>query len=198
VLVAEIVAPHPRHGDAVLDAHRLVHHPPLLRVIAHFDLAIEREILAQRVPDETVIGEDAPQVRVAVENDAEQVEGLALEPVGSRPHIDHRTDQREGVVQQRTHAQTPVLRGGQQVIDHGEARLPVSTRKIGVIDAADVDQLIESQRRQVTQLLTDGRHIAGCQLHRHLLTRPDGDPDQTLTQLLAQRRHQLLGPRAHD
>jgi hypothetical protein len=33
--------------------------------------------------DEAVVGEDAAQVRVALEDDAEQVEGLALEPVGS-------------------------------------------------------------------------------------------------------------------
>jgi hypothetical protein len=35
--------------------------------------------------DETVVGQDAAQVRVALEMDAEQVEGFALVPVGAVP-----------------------------------------------------------------------------------------------------------------
>ena len=35
--------------------------------------------------DEAVIGEDAAQVGMALEQDAEQIEGLALEPVGAGP-----------------------------------------------------------------------------------------------------------------
>jgi hypothetical protein len=37
------------------------------------------------VADEAVVGEDAAQVEVALEDDAVQVEGLALEPVGRTP-----------------------------------------------------------------------------------------------------------------
>src|SRR5579859_5192971 len=81
-LVARIVADHAWHQGAWLDAHRLVHHPFLLRVVAHLDVAGEREILAEGMAHEAVVGEDAAQVRMAVEHDAEHVEGLALEPVG--------------------------------------------------------------------------------------------------------------------
>ena len=41
-------------------------------------------VLAQRVADEGVVGEDAVQVRMAREVDAVEVPGLALEPVGRR------------------------------------------------------------------------------------------------------------------
>jgi len=39
--------------------------------------------------NETVVGQDAAQVIVAVEHDAEQVEGFALKPVGGIPDVRH-------------------------------------------------------------------------------------------------------------
>ncbi|MNC91285.1 hypothetical protein D3C83_75170 [compost metagenome] len=58
------------------------------------------------MPDEAVVGEDAAQVGVALEDDAEQVERLALEPVRHRPDVDQRGDYRELVVRaEGTHAQ---------------------------------------------------------------------------------------------
>jgi hypothetical protein len=81
-----------------VDGHRLVDDALLLRVVAHLDMAGEREVLAERMADEAVVGEDAAQVRVAVEDDAEQVERLALEPVRHRPHVDQRSDHRKPVV----------------------------------------------------------------------------------------------------
>ncbi len=44
-------------------------------------------VLAQRMPLEGLVGEDAAQVRVAVEQEPEHVVGLALEPVGGLPHL---------------------------------------------------------------------------------------------------------------
>src|SRR5882724_13601121 len=67
LVVTRVVADHARHQYARRDAHRLVHHPLLLRVVAYFHVAGEREVLAEWMPDETVVGEDAAQVRVAVE-----------------------------------------------------------------------------------------------------------------------------------
>jgi hypothetical protein len=75
----------PRRDLARLDGHRLIDHPLLLRVIAHFDIAGNREILAERMSDETVVGQNPTQVFVPRENDAEQVESLALEPVHAVP-----------------------------------------------------------------------------------------------------------------
>src|SRR2546422_6092544 len=54
------------------------------------------EVLAQGMPRPVLRHEDAAQVRVAVEDDAEKVEHLALLPVGVAPHNRYRGD--DGVV----------------------------------------------------------------------------------------------------
>ena len=80
----------PSHGRQEVEAaeilgqlHRLVDDPLLLLVVAHLDIAGQREILAQRMALEAVIGQDAAQIRMVGEEDAVQVPGLALEPVGA-------------------------------------------------------------------------------------------------------------------
>jgi hypothetical protein len=80
----------PSHGreevevaEFLRELHRLVDHALLLVVVAHLDEAGQREVLAQRMPLEAVVGEDAAQVRMAGEQDAVHVVGLALEPVGA-------------------------------------------------------------------------------------------------------------------
>src|SRR6478735_5609089 len=75
-LIAVVVADHLRHQGAFHDLHGLVDHPLLVGVVPHFDIAHQREVLAERMADETIVGKQAAQVRVAVENDAEQIEGL--------------------------------------------------------------------------------------------------------------------------
>jgi len=49
-IIAIVVTDHLRHEHARIDAHGLVHDAALFRVIADFDIAREREILAKRVP----------------------------------------------------------------------------------------------------------------------------------------------------
>src|SRR6478736_5181987 len=93
-LVAGVVADHARYQRAIDDLHRLVHHALLVGVVAHFDIAHQREVLAEGMPDETVVRQNAAQVRVAVEHDAEQVEGLALEPVRRGEHTDQAVQRR--------------------------------------------------------------------------------------------------------
>src|SRR6185295_17385639 len=79
-----------RRDFARIDGDGLVDHAALLGVVAHFDMARQREVLAERMADEAVVGEDAPQVRMPLEHDAEKVERLALEPVHPGPHLDER------------------------------------------------------------------------------------------------------------
>jgi hypothetical protein len=43
----------------------LVHHALLVGVVTHFDVADQREVLAERMADEAVVREDAAQIRVA-------------------------------------------------------------------------------------------------------------------------------------
>ena len=64
------------------EPHRLVADALFFVVVAHFDEAGHREILAQRMAVEAVVGEDAAKIRMAVEQDAEQVVDFALVPVG--------------------------------------------------------------------------------------------------------------------
>src|SRR5262249_32362940 len=59
---ARVIAHHPRHQHARLDRDRFVHHATLVRVVAHLDVADQREVLAERVTDEAVVGEQAPEV----------------------------------------------------------------------------------------------------------------------------------------
>src|SRR6185437_3875824 len=89
-------------AEFLLQLHRLIDDALLLFVVAQLDIAGEREILAQRMALETVIGEDAAQVGVIGEIDAIEIPSLALEPAGGaeetrdRRHrarlIDHRLD----------------------------------------------------------------------------------------------------------
>jgi hypothetical protein len=48
--------------------------------------------------DKAVVGEDAAQVVVAFEDDAEQIEGFAFEPVGRAPEVHDRGHHREIVI----------------------------------------------------------------------------------------------------
>src|SRR5690606_27803982 len=75
VEIAEVLRELDRRTD---DALRLFR-------IAQLDIAGEREILALRMALEAVIGEDAPEVRVAVEQHAVHVVDFALEPARDRP-----------------------------------------------------------------------------------------------------------------
>jgi len=75
-------------AEFLVEPNRLVHHPLLLVVVADFDEAGEREILAQRMALETVVGEDSAHVGMTDEEHAVEIVGLALEPVGAREDFD--------------------------------------------------------------------------------------------------------------
>ena len=89
-LVAVVVADDFRHERARLDAHGLVDDAALHRVVAHLDVADQRKILAERMADEAVVRQQAAQIRVAAEQDAVEIERLALEPIGRVPDVDRR------------------------------------------------------------------------------------------------------------
>jgi len=174
-----------RHERARLDAHGFVHHPLFLRVIAHFDVADQREIFAERMPDESVIGEQATQIRVSLEENAEQIEGLALEPIGRRPNTDQRIDHRFVVVgAEGTQAQTAIAPNRKQMADDGKAssgrcavdataaiytarkpgtrcrgRLPLGLAVFEVIDAGKINQYVEPQLGVIAQRRGDRQHL---------------------------------------
>ena len=78
-------------------------------------------VLAQRVPLEPLVAEDAAQVRVAVDADAEHVPHLALEPVDPFPHRDQRGDGGVRLLERHLEAQARVARQGKEVVDGVEA-----------------------------------------------------------------------------
>ena len=71
--------------------------------------------------DETVIGQDAAQIDMAFEVDAEQVEGLALVPVGAAPDVHHGGhDGKLVVLGEDLDAQAPVVGQRQQLADRSK------------------------------------------------------------------------------
>src|SRR5271167_2646140 len=75
-------------AEFLIEPHRLVTDALLLIVVANLDETGHREVLAQRMAVEAVVGEKAPRVRMAIEQHAEEVVNLALVPVRAR--IDRR------------------------------------------------------------------------------------------------------------
>ena len=55
----------------------------LLLVVTDLGVTSKREVLAERVAVETVVGHDAAQIRVSNEEDTEQIVDLTLVPVGT-------------------------------------------------------------------------------------------------------------------
>src|SRR3990172_4512043 len=150
-----------------LDRHRLVDYSLLLRVVAHLDLAGNRKILAERMTDETVVGEYPAQVRVAGEDDAEQVEGLALVPVGAGPDAGKRVHHREIVILgKHTQAHAPVVLEREQLRGGGKAPAAPHTLAVGrIVDAAQVHKLSKAKPGVVVQGPRRG-DIVGRSHHR--------------------------------
>ena len=142
-----------RRDLARLDAHGLVDHAAQLGVVTHLDVTRQREILAEGVADEAVVGEDAAQVVVALEDDAVKVKSFALVPVGGAPDVGERGQHREGVIG-RIDAQAHALveADRQQVGDGGITRaFPGAVAVGGVIDPAEIDELLEAAGGVVAQ-----------------------------------------------
>ena len=122
----------------------------MLLAVAQLDIAGQREILAERVSLKAVVGEDAAQVGVAVENDAKAVPHLALEPTGDGVQARQRRH-RQHVVGVELDPDAPVLGQRQQVVIDVEAADP-----LGIIGSAKVHQLVEGELGIVAQ---PGDHI---------------------------------------
>src|SRR5665647_601790 len=79
-----------------------------------------RVAFAQRVAFESLVHQDAAQVGVPGEGDAEHVEDLALEPVGVLPQPGERIDDRVRAGQGDLEPEAPVAAQGKKMIDHLE------------------------------------------------------------------------------
>src|SRR5919197_3380346 len=76
------------------------------------------EVLAQRMPRPVLRHEDAAEVRVALEDDTEEVEDLALLPVGVAPHARHGGDDRVVARSVDLSREEVVVRVGVEVVDY--------------------------------------------------------------------------------
>jgi hypothetical protein len=141
----------PAEGHALgrPEGRELVEHARALAV-GHERLgAVRVVVFAQRVPLELGVRQDAPQVGVAPEPNAHQVERLALEPVGAVPQPGQRLDLGPlalGVADARLGAQPVLLRQRVEVADDLDAGLAV-----GVVDPAQVHQEVHLARGLVAQ-----------------------------------------------
>ena len=142
----------PSQGDKKIEVaeflrqpHRRIDHALELVVVAHLDKAGQREILAQRMAVEAVIGQQPPHVRMAGEHDAVEIVGFALEPVGAGKHLDDRSDRRR-LVGLDFHPDAHIVLGRKQMIDDVEA--PFAARPV---DRGHVDDIPEQAARIVAQ-----------------------------------------------
>src|SRR6185295_3390220 len=89
---------HSRYSLTRFNGDWLIDHALLFGVVADFNKPGERKILAKRMADKAIVGQDASQIGMPGEHDSEQVESLALEPVRRRPDAYYGIHNRELVV----------------------------------------------------------------------------------------------------
>src|SRR5690349_11178096 len=75
---------------ARLDGDRLVDNPLLIRVIAHLDIAAEREVFTERVTNKSVVSENTAEIRMAGKHDAVKIECFAFKPIRRGPDAYYR------------------------------------------------------------------------------------------------------------
>src|SRR5258707_480608 len=119
------------------ELHRLVDDALLHVVPAQLDEAGQREILAQRMALEAVVGEDAAQVGMVGEPHAVEVVSLALEPAGGIEQPRRRRHRRR-FVGRDLDANPLVVLEAEQIVYDVEALLALRP-----VDTADIDELLE-------------------------------------------------------
>jgi hypothetical protein len=157
---------------------RLIDHALLFLRVAQFLIARQREVLAEGMPLEAVVGQDATQIVVAREDHAIHVEDFALQPARHRPQARHGRHRRMlGGRNLDQHAM--VRRQREQHVDHLEA-----LGAIGVVDAGHLHQLLigmliaQDGQRLDDLVARDGQHDLAM-----LLARGDQQAGQRVAQL---------------
>ena len=126
--------------------------------------------------DESVVGQDTAQIGMPLEHDAIQIEGLALEPAGRGPDLDHRRHHRQVVVgAEHPDPDALVVCQRQQLHHHGKARaFPGAVAIIRIIHAAQVDQLFEAAIGVIPQRAHGGSISLWLDDERQLTQAHDG------------------------
>ena len=138
-------------------------------------------LLAQRVPLPVVGHEDAPQIRMTLEIDAEHVEDLALVPVGRGPNVGQRRRRRHLSMQWHLDPHISGVVVGHQMVNQGE----IVVRAFATGALVDCGQVLEPTVFRRCLLLEEaqqvggrlrvgpvGRHVDTLGVFTHLLAEP--------------------------
>src|SRR5690606_2800980 len=132
-------------AELLTQLHRLVGDALQLVVVTNFNETGEREVLAQRIAFETVVGQDAAQVRMAGKQDAVHVVGFALEPFGADENRNSGRHQRV-LVSLNLDADALVLARRHELVDDIEA-----LGALRIVDARNIRQVDELALHIVAQ-----------------------------------------------
>lgn len=149
----------------------------LLLVVTDLSVTSKREVLAERVAVETVVGHDATEIGVSNEEDTEQVVDLTLVPVGTVVETAKRRD-RSSLVGVGLDANTGVVADGKHVVDNLEAL--VAGR---VVDSGNVADLGEFGGGVVLEEVEDGKDGGGGNVDDELIL-PDREPERSVSILV--------------
>jgi len=93
--------------------------------------------------DEVVMRQQAREIGVAFEDDAVEIPGLALEPVGALEHAGERRELGVRLRQARLEADVVPARDGIEMQHDLEARRPLGL--VEIVDGAKIEEETESQ-----------------------------------------------------
>ena len=145
--------------------HRLIDHALFVFVVAQLNIPRQREILAQRVTIEAVIGEDTAQIRVTFEHDAVHIPHFALAPACCGEHR-HGAGHDHPLAHRHFYTDTAVFAHRQQMVDHLE---PLGAA--GIIHCRDVNQLREAAMLIIAQERQQLGHMRRIGDKHQLITR---------------------------
>src|SRR5216117_3407277 len=118
---------------------------------------VDRVVLPERMTDELLVHQQAPQVGMAREAHAEHVPDFALEPVGDRPEVDGGRHHGVVLVDLYFQSQPVVVRERVEVVDDLEARAVRVPGILQIIDRGQVRQHREPERGLVAAPGEDAR-----------------------------------------
>jgi hypothetical protein len=149
---------------------RLNNNTLLLLVVTNLGVTSKREVLAERVAVETVVGHDAAKIGVSNEEDTEQIVDLTLVPVGTIVETAERRN-RGGLVGVGLDTNASVVADREHVVDDLETL--VTSR---VVDSGDVADLGELCGSVVLEEVENGENGGGGDVDDKLIL-PDREPD---------------------
>jgi len=127
-------------------------------------LAGEDVVLAEGMADPVFGAEDAAEVGVVVEDDAEQVEGFAFVPIGGVPEVGDGGDVGIGAGAEGLDGEGVAEFEAVEVVDNGHFVIG------DVIDATEVGQPVELEGGVVSENLSDGSPVGSVEVDAGMLT----------------------------